>query len=223
MWRRQYPVPFRVLTDDKQYRRWDWIEYDFKPPSNDRRSESQWVVRETLSVPGKLAERERASFLSPLVRSALAESNELGESLSLVRPLTFDLSYHSKGEAELRDEERKHKALADQLSLLDAEAKPLKVCPVQFTLRWKDQDGHSHRHECDDWETAAAYNKFNAAYGHKQAVDRLIDNYNKYFERGLVLGLSTHKRRNVTTGTDNQWLLVGMIRLDESTQRGLDL
>jgi hypothetical protein len=28
-WRRQYPVPFRVLKDKQKFTRWDWIEYEY--------------------------------------------------------------------------------------------------------------------------------------------------------------------------------------------------
>ena len=49
-WRRQYPVPFRILNDGQKFRRWDWIEYNFVKSSDDRRSESQKVLPESLKV-----------------------------------------------------------------------------------------------------------------------------------------------------------------------------
>jgi len=33
-WRRQYPVPFRILNDIQKFRRWDWIEYLYTTSPN---------------------------------------------------------------------------------------------------------------------------------------------------------------------------------------------
>ena len=43
----------------------------------------------------------------------------------------------------------------------------------------------------------------------------------EYFEAGLVLGFSTHSRRNAEYRMRNQWLLVGLIRLDQTDQAQL--
>jgi hypothetical protein len=43
--------------------------------------------------------------------------------------------------ADLQEDTRKHQELANQLSLFDATAKPIKPCPMQFILHWTDQDG----------------------------------------------------------------------------------
>jgi hypothetical protein len=124
----------------------------------------------------------------------------------------------------LESETLKDKALADQLSLLetDEQVEPLVPCRMQFVVHWKDQDGKSHRQECDDWETAAAFNRFDRLYGEARALEILKQKYEEqYFEAGLVMGFSTHSRRIVEYGTANQWLLVGLIRLDETKQQSL--
>lgn len=48
-WRRQYPIPFRVLADAQKFGRWQWIEYDFVNPRVDKRKESQKVDPESIS------------------------------------------------------------------------------------------------------------------------------------------------------------------------------
>jgi len=68
----------------------------------------------------------------------------------------------------------------------------------------------------------AAFNRFERQYGRQESVDILKAKYEEeYFNAGLVLGFSTHSRRNVEFGARNQWLLVGLIRLDETQQIGL--
>jgi len=54
------------------------------------------------------------------------------------------------------------------------------------------------------------------------AIKYLKEKYEEqYLSAGLVLGFSTHSRRNIENATSNQWLLVGLIRLDETTQTQL--
>ena len=89
-------------------------------------------------------------------------------------------------------------------------------------MDWRDQEGKRRLHECDDWETSAAFNRFEREYGPKEAIQILKRKYEEeYFKAGLVLGFSTHSRRNIEFGDQNQWLLVGLIRLDESAQSSL--
>ena len=95
---------------------------------------------------------------------------------------------------------------------------------MQFNVHWQGHDGKQHNHECDDWETSTAFNRFEQKYGREGALEILRRKYEEeYFDAGLVLAFSTHSRRNVTYGTDNQWLLVGIVRLDEDRQRDMFL
>lgn len=218
-WRRQYPVPFRVLSGAQQFKRWDWIRYQFTRSKDDPRAESQKVVPETLEVTGALKSAERASFLAPLIRASFAEADGKRESLTLIRPKTFALESFEKSPEELDKETEKHRELANQLSMFDTTAKPLTPCPMRFVAKWKDQDGKDRSHECDDWETSAAFSRFEREYGRQRALQALRGKYeDEYMRAGLALGFSTHKRRNAEFGSQNQWLLVGMIRLDEVTQ-----
>lgn len=220
-WRRQYPVPFRILSETQQFKRWNWISYKFTRSKDDPRPESQKVVPETLDVTGTLKKSERASFLAPLVRASFADADSRRESLTLIRPKTFALESIEKSPAEISNETLKHTELANQLSMFDATAKPLTPCPMRFIAKWRDQDGKDRTHECDDWETSAAFNRFERQYGRREALLVLKRKYEEYMRAGLVLGFSTHKRRNAEFGTQNQWLLVGMIRLDDVNQSSL--
>jgi hypothetical protein len=184
--------------------------------------ESQKVVPETLEVVGQIKRNERASFLEPLVRASFSEADSKRESLTLIRPQSFRLEAFEKSLEEIARETLKHGELANQLSMFDATAKPLTPCPMRFVAKWRDQDGKDRTHECDDWETAAAFSRFERSYGRARALKALKGKYeDEYMRAGLALGFSTHKRRNAEFGAQNQWLLVGMIRLDEVTQPSL--
>lgn len=223
-WRRQYPVPFRILKDSQKFGRWQWITYDYVRPKDDKRRESQKINSNSLVASGQLKRSERADFLAPLVVGTLEEADARRDSLALVRPRSIRLEAIEKSTDELASETVKHRQLAAQLSLLDGDenVEPLIPCRLQFVIYWVDQDGKKHRQECDDWETVAAFNRFERMYGEAKALQFLREKYeNQYFDAGLVLGFSTHSRRNKEFGTRNQWLLVGLIRLDETLQGSL--
>ena len=221
-WRRQYPVPFRILNDGQKFGRWQWISYESVSPEDDKRIESQKVIAHSIQAQGQMRPTERANFLAPLVRSSFAEADAKRESLTLIRPRELAISAIPKSDAQLAEEAQKHRLLADQLSFFDSTAEPLKPCRMRFVVNWKDQDSKDHRQECDDWETSAAFNRFERQYGQNRAIEIIKEKYEEiYFHAGLVLGFSTHSRRNVENNTSNQWLLVGLIRLDETAQTTL--
>ncbi|WP_298307256.1 hypothetical protein [uncultured Erythrobacter sp.] len=168
-----------------------------------------------------MKKQERADFLAPLIRSSTEEADTARDSLALVRPEKIVLKAYDKPADDLEYETREHQKLANQGSLfaVGEQAKPFKPCRKRFTLEWVDKFSKKHTHVCDDWETVAAFNRFEYEHGEETALRLLKEKYEEqYFSAGLVLGFSTHSRRNIEYGSKNQWLLVGLIRLDETDQ-----
>ncbi|MEO1198120.1 MAG: hypothetical protein AAFX39_02620 [Pseudomonadota bacterium] len=210
------------MNDSQKFKRWDWIDYQFTSSKDDPRTESQKVVPETVTVGESVKKSERSRLLSPLIRHSFQEAEKRGESLTLIRPKEIEIVYSEKTDEEISSERAKHAELAAQMSLFDATAKPLEPCPIQFTASWRDYDGKKRRHECDDWETSTAFSRFEREYGRKKAIEIIRSKYEEeYFASGLALAFSTHSRRNVHFGKTNQWLLVGVIRIDASGQGDL--
>lgn len=221
-WRRQYPVPYRILSDDQKFGRWSWIDYQYVTPEKDRRWESQKVIPESIRVTGILKKPDRIRILNSIVRESFEDADTRGESLTLLKPQRLEWKWARKSDQELEHERLSHETLARQTSFLDEPAKPLAPCPFRFIVKWRDMSGRDRQHEADDWESAGAFRKFNRDYGESEALRILCRKYEEeYFSAGLVLAFSTHSRRNVTYNTKNQWLLVGIIRLDETHQRDL--
>jgi hypothetical protein len=209
-WRRQYPVPFRILADSQLFGRWDWISYDFVEPRYDRRVESQKVLPESIKVLSKATTKTKFKNIQRVIRSSVAEAAAKGESLTLVRPSTVEFLWRRKRAPQILSETLKHKALADQSSFFDKDAKPLRPCPYTFYFLWADQNGEKHRHTCDDWETTATFFRRSKSLGSETAA---LESMKRTFEieylaKGMVFGLGTHARRK------DQWLLVGVLRVD---------
>jgi hypothetical protein len=67
-WKRLFPVRFRHLSSASSFNRWDWIQYDYRRPTNDPRSESCHVFEESIAaaqtsiLDNQLAELEPSPF-----------------------------------------------------------------------------------------------------------------------------------------------------------------
>jgi hypothetical protein len=209
-WRRLYPVPYRILQADQRFGRWNWIEYGFTSPKNDIRYESQKIIPESIIVTKKVSGSQKFQNVRSLIRGSLDEANAKGDSLTLIRPSEVQFKWRAKTETQLSVERLKHAALANQYSMFDQTAKPLMPCPYTFYFFWKDQNGKAHRHTCDDWETSTAFNvRRNSTGSDNLALLSLKNTFEvDYFLNGMVFGFGTHIRR------PNQWLLVGVIRVD---------
>jgi len=215
-WRRLYPVPFRVLENSQQFKRWHWVTYKFTSPEHDGRRESQKVVPETIIVSTQLRPGERSRVASALTRESIVEAVSLGETLTLIQPSELTFSWKRKSDARLEDERAKHALLANQTSLLNKIAKPLEPCPFEFVVRWISAAGRTHTHTCDDWESSTAFFRRREALGEVAALGSLKATYEgDYLRRGIRFALGTHSRRKA------QWLLVGIIRVDEYQQTEL--
>lgn len=69
---------------------------------------------------------------------------------------------------------------------------------------------------CGDWETSATFWKLRRDYGEEHALGHLKQTYEEeYFSKGMALALGTVAKRA------QQWLLLGIIRLDEARQSPL--
>lgn len=215
-WRRLYPVAFRTLETEQKFRRWDWVSYSFTTPSNDQRRESQKVVHETITVSKSMRVSERSSLARRMTRESTDEAASLGESLTLLKPDDVRFSWRQKADEEIAIERIKHAALANQLSFLHEAPKVLEPCPYEFTFRWKDVAGKARTNTCDDWETSTAFFVRRNALGEQEALQSLRETFEvEYPGKGMRFALGTHSRRSA------QWLLVGVIRVDEADQSEL--
>lgn len=213
-WRRLYPIRFRQLRDNK-FSRWQWVRYRWRRPTADSRRESCHVFEDTLCIEQTMPEGERAEFLEPLVVGSVKEARGRGDSLSLIRPRESKFRYKPKSPSQIDDERAKYETAARQQSFFDEELAEIDPSPYEFRLRFRDEEGW-HDHRCEDWETTAAFWRLRKSHGEEAALKHLDQTYNNlYPERGMVLALGNMARRPQT------WLLLGVIRLDRTSQSRL--
>ncbi|MCW4590119.1 hypothetical protein NO263_05935 [Gluconacetobacter entanii] len=215
-WRRQYPIHFRKL-EDKKFRRWQWIKYDWiSPGSGDKRKESRRVQEDTIIPAELMPPQDRYGFLEPILMPSTRVAIEHDMSLALVRPRESKFYWKKKTQDQIKLEAAAYKAAATQTSFLDPDLAEMTPCPYAFHFDWIDQEGARHKSTCDDWETSATfYRRQRELCSDEKALESMSTTFNEeYPKKGMAFVLGTHSRRLT------QWLLVGVIRLDHNLQMG---
>lgn len=214
--KRLFPVRFRHLSDGASFKRWDWVEFKFRPPTRDRRPESCHVMEDTISVSGQMAKRERASFLNPLVSASISDAAQKGRSLALIRPKNTRFCYKPKKAEQIEDERRAYRAAASQTSLLDEELAALEPSPFEFRFKFEDGVG-PHDFANGDWEAHAMFFNARRREGSDQAaLDWMSSKFNdEYPVKGMLFCVGNVASRPQT------WQLLGVLRVDETAQMAL--
>lgn len=211
-WRRLYPVRFRHLDETNKFKRWQWLRYASRAPTNDRRTESRHVFEDKLQPLNSMRQGERAEFLERLIMPSARHAADEGHSLTIVRPIDYRFSIRPMKQGEHDALCRSYQKSTAQGSLLDQELKAFVPPQCHFRLRFTDADG-THSHQCGDWETIAAFTKWKRKYGAEKAARYLSDKYNdEYRENGVVFALGTIQKR------PRQWALLGIIRANKLDQ-----
>jgi hypothetical protein len=89
--------------------------------------------------------------------------------------------------------------------MFDAELAAIEPCPYTFRLKFRDASGR-HDHQCEDWETEAAFRNISRSRGEAVALQHIDQEYNhRRPSRGLVLAMGNMAARPQT------WLLLGIL------------
>lgn len=217
-WVRLFPVPFRELDAEQQFKKWQEISLVATPTSKDRRPESLLPQNSTIQVVRNLKPAERNEIINsvPAVSMCgLMRQQALdGTSLGLVRPRTVvDVIVEARDADEVRSQQERVDAAAGQQKLFGPQLSPLEILPHRFLYRYlcEDADCGGHRQGIVDWEISAAYRKWRHAYPtdfierirHKWfdelcAPDRdtrfFVGNMHQHPQSFLVLGVHWPKR-----------------------------
>ncbi|MBL0923640.1 MAG: hypothetical protein IBJ12_04125 [Sphingomonadaceae bacterium] len=221
---RLFPVPFRLINDGKQFRKWQWITARIEKAKGDHRPESHKIFVDTIECdPRELptrngwAARRAALAGMPVFDSfaALDQAREAeGQTLGVVKPhkiLGLDIAPVDNAEwtpAEREKLEQNERQIglfdsADQKSLAT-----LRKLPFSFYYRYESVvDGklEQSRHKIADWEIGALFWKCKQRYG---------DDWESPFRQKMVDDL-TSKDLSFLMGTihrfPDQWLIVSLI------------
>lgn len=174
-WIRIFPVPFRKLDYQNQYKKWQWIEIDLVKNMSDFRPESyrptdldrEIRLLDVVDTKGdwakrKMLVRDKIWFnMTELI--AAAKDSTIGTSLAIVKPKEIiDFVWESCDREWNKQKMDKVIANKAQGSLFDeAETrlvfKVVKKLPYDFSYIFTTEDGKKRKIMIEDWELGALY------------------------------------------------------------------
>ncbi len=214
-WVRMYPVPYRYLPPEKQYKKWQWMEIALaeRGYQNDPRPESREPDVNTIRLLGEPLPtndrwRQRREIIDAMPHHTLGELEELWDarrlSLGIIRPSeVLDL------EVSAGDEKwsAKHEAMLAQ-PLLFGKRKGLRRIPYRFRYVFRCPDSPDpHKLTVEDWELGVRYLRERRGRGSERAAVQAV--------RDVFLGHMCASDRDTrffvgTHSVYNTWLVIGV-------------
>lgn len=182
--RRLYPVPFRMIEDGQQFRKWQWIDVRVEKAIRDHRRESHKVYVDTINCGDLIDARKGWSFRCEWLEKIptfdsfdAVEAARLadGLSLALLHPQRLLGLEITKARNPNWTDEELEKLMQEQMQgnlFSEAEerkqVKQLRKVPVDFYYRYvcDTQGGEKdYKHKIVDWEAGALFWKCRERYG----------------------------------------------------------
>ncbi|MEM1056954.1 MAG: hypothetical protein AAGI52_15635 [Bacteroidota bacterium] len=240
-WIRIYPVPFRIIRDDKYVAKYQWIEVDLRRNAKDFRPESYRPVNDDLSdieIGSKIGTGKDRSWA---VRRELCCTNVYTSksrlledayatpcvSLATFKPTRIlDLTVEEV-EREWSDRWKAKLAQLDMFAPASFSGEKRRTIipklPYKFSYRFEDEDGIESTLMIEDWEIGALYwNCLRGAEGdEEEAITKVREKYLDYLGgRDIHLFLGTtriwHARKAL-----NPFVIVGVFYPPHDDQLGL--
>lgn len=220
-WIRIYPIPFRKLSYDKRYSKWQWIELDLVKNTSDFRKESfrPANIDNEIKIVGEIDTKngwaQRKSIVLKHVRYNMAElieeakNPQIGTSLAVFKPQRIvDFVWEESSREWNKQKLDAVYANQAQQSLFDVEEtkrifKVAKKLPYEFSYRFISEDGKERKLMIEDWELGMLYwNCLAAANGNEQvACEKVKQKYfTEWCKKDIYFFLGTTKKfHNVGT------------------------
>jgi len=214
-WVRVYPVNFRALDRDTQFRKWQFISASYTKARNDGRPESIHIHQDSIRVgdwlPAGRGWNRRRRYTDPLVVPSIewleAENTASGVSLGLIKPADIvDLTVEPTGERWEKESERDYRQLTITWEAEGLPASDLERLPYRFRYRFRCSDAACASHEMVilDWEIGQAFRNWRRQHGERGALARIRQKYLEELpQRELFLVVGTHH-------VYGNWMIVGV-------------
>jgi hypothetical protein len=237
-WIRLYPLPFRKLSNDKKYSKYQWIEVDVEKSTTDYRKETYKVInRDTIQAydhikRGKTPweDRKRIIFKSQKVFTNLTEVINLAKkddiSLGIFKPAFVDKFVFEETEREWPKEKLELLAFkAQQLSLFETEKeiinqfKVVQKIPYKFFYVFQDNEGKEAKLMIEDWEIGMLYiNCLKKANGNEAETLKKVKQmyFDKFVKTDIYFFLGTTLEFHRIA--PNPFIIVGVLPLPVNKQ-----
>lgn len=219
-WVRIYPIAYRYLDREHQFRKYQWVEADIMRDRRDPRPESYRLAGDITPltfIDTKDAWELRKRFVLGKVYHNLrmlvdeARDTNVFTSLAVFKPHTIH-SFTMLRDDSSKERMKKQRALAEQLPTETA-AKLAEAVPYRFFYTFEDQLGKRSTLQILDWELYQLCRKLMRKYGsNKRAIyPHLREKYltNLTEQRELYFFLGTNKYWHIRR-SNNPFMIVGI-------------
>jgi hypothetical protein len=214
-WIRLFPVPFRFLEQEKQFKKYQWVRVLIGKAPKDRRPESFKLNVDSIVIePGVLSTADswlaRKQVVMPLESPSLcwlqAHRDACGSpTLGFFKPkeisrLTISSDTRRWSPAEI--------APLGQYPLFGkSPEKMLEKIPYQFKYEFTCDDPGCRGHEmsCLDWEIRQSYRKWSRQYGPEWE-----EKFRQKYEIGMIERCDTHFFVGTLHQFPGTWVIVGL-------------
>lgn len=244
-WIRIYPIPFRQLDYDKQFRKYEWIELDLVRNRSDFRPESyrpkDLFMKDMISFGiikadgGSWAERRKHvlnkvyTSLEQLITEA--KDKKICTSLAVFKPTKIVDFLFEETKREWKKEKLEFlKSKRLQLNLFEnedendiSEFEVVNKLPYKFSFKFEDETGKISTLMIEDWETGMLF--WNSLIRSKGDEQKACDDVKKkYFDdfaktKDYYFFLGTTKRYHFTA--PNPFVIIGDFRPKHIVQEQL--
>ncbi len=213
-WVRMFPVPARMMDQDKRFAKWQWIEVDLLKAPGDSRPESYKLNPDSIVIGDTVGPqdgwRARRDLIKPLCRPSMCriqqEREEYGApTLGVFRPHKIERLLIDPAAENWTDRQL---ATLTQDSLFEkAPVRTLEKIPFDFSYKFRcgDVDCKGHTMICTDWEMGQAYRSWCREYG-----DQWEDKFRQRFEREMIDKNETHFFVGTIHQHPGSWIIVGL-------------
>jgi hypothetical protein len=178
--------------------------------------ESKRIEQESITIVGTLKPKGRQQFLERAIIDSPAAAYKSGRSLALVRPRNPVFKFRRRNTDELKNILKGYEEINASPSLFGTTSiVPREPAPFEFSYEFEDGDGR-HNQRCHDWEIEQTYLKWSSLYGEQKALSEMVRVFGEeYPKKGMLFAMGTHGQRNW------QWMIIGVLRMDEIMQPSL--
>jgi hypothetical protein len=170
---RLYPIPFRYLRGENQFRKYQWVQAKIKKNPQDDRPESYKIENDSIRPLGIVDTKNGWSVRKRLI---LSQSNNVFDSLEdlqdsqlaqrtslgIIKPSEIRRFYvEKKTKSEIAKQNKKKKQIVSQPYFL-IDKKDLELIPYRFMISFKCNDPKcttGHEISILDWEFGALYRR----------------------------------------------------------------
>lgn len=222
--RRLFPVPFRMIEDVQQFKKWQWIDVRVEKASKDHRPESHKVYVDTIACGDVIDTRKawaaRWEWLDKIPAfdtfEAIDDARKIeGLSLALLRPkrlvgLDITKARHPDWTDEEKEKLEREQMQGDLFSEAEAkqQVKQLRKVPFDFHYRYvcETPEGEKeHKHKIVDWEAGALFWNCRHSHGDGWEGPFRAKLEGELGRKGLMFLMGNQHR------FQDQWLIVSLI------------